>query len=131
MKLKTKFCLLLVVTIVTIIKVSSGVRIQPGRWKYCHDKNRLDAPGHDPCENQWTGICQTGINQSPINIVKKEATKTKTITEPFAFSTNRQAFPVLTIKNNGHTVQASPDHNLTDHYTMSGVIYMKIFLTSV
>ena len=119
-----KFCFL-VISILTISKIVNGVGKFDKRWKYCHDKNRLDAPGHDPCENQWIGICKTGTRQSPINIVKKRFFNTK-ITEKFVFNASRLTFPVLNIENNGHTLKVSPQLNPNDYYTMSGVTHTKI-----
>ena len=114
-----------VVFILSISKLATGVRIIKGRWKYCHDKNRLDAPGHHLCELQWAGVCQTGRRQSPIDIVKDDRIK-REITDPWVFSASRPNYPILNVLNNGHTVQVSPEPNPNDFYTMSGVRTLKI-----
>ena len=123
------FCFL-VVCILTLSKIANGVGKFKDRWKYCHDKNRPLALGHDLCENQWTGICKTGRHQSPINIIKKKFIKTE-ITAPFVFNASRLTFPILKIENNGHTLKVSPKTDPDDHYTMSGVTHTKICSTII
>ena len=124
MVLRKNVCFL-VVYILTISKLTTGLRTKEGRWKYCHDKYRPDAPNHDPCELQWPGICQTGKHQSPIDLAKKHSIK-KEISEPWVFKSSTDYYPVLNVENNGHSVKVSPDPNTNEHYTMSGVSKTKI-----
>ena len=121
-----KEIIFIAVTIVTMIEISGGVRIKPGRWQYCYHSTHSGRSGGSLCPNQWVGKCKSGRNQSPINIVTKDLVKAK-INEPFSFTTNRKFFPRLSVKNNGHTVKVIPRGNASDYYTMDKVIYEEIY----
>lgn len=106
--------------ILIFIELINGVRIKPGRWQYCHENSRLDMPGRILCINQYPGVCKTGENQSPINIVKKDRIKIK-INDAFNFTTNSSGvFPVLKVENNGHSVKVTTERPSNEYYTMSG-----------
>jgi len=72
----------------------------------------------------WPGVCQTGLNQSPINLVQYNKTCTgfrAPYTSPLAFSQSYYSNPLVSynITNTGHSVQINIPQN-GPNYTIWG-----------